>query len=333
MSDVAVSQKKRIAWIDIAKGITILTVIWSHSLPFGCLPRNLIFSFHMPLFFILSGFTLKPAKNVKDLIERTKKDFLRLIVPVILATILVSILAIILRGSTISAEIHNIIYKLFWANGVSFADGLPSMGMPWFLVALFISKLLLRILSLLFKSDFELVGMLCGLIGMMLGAKHIWLPFNFDMALVCMIFVAGGMLARKYMSTLLKFRVPIFVLSSLFVYSMLSQRRYIEFAGHMYDLGTVIEGFAASFIVCIVCNAASSIKVVHKVFCFIGINTMPIFLVHHLDGYYSFLFRNDNKYLECLLRTFYALLYAGAFTYLFRLIVKVIQYVRKRQKT
>ena len=97
MSDVAVSQKKRIAWIDIAKGITILTVIWSHSLPFGCLPRNLIFSFHMPLFFILSGFTLKPAKNVKNLIERTKKDFLRLIVPVILATILVSILAIILR--------------------------------------------------------------------------------------------------------------------------------------------------------------------------------------------------------------------------------------------
>ena len=285
----------------------------------------------MPLFFILSGFTLKPA-NVKDLVERTKKDFLRLIVPVILATILVSILAIILRGSTISAEIHNIIYKLFWANGVSFADGLPSIGMPWFLVALFISKLLLRILSLLFKSDFELIGILCGLIGMMLGAKHIWLPLNFDMALVCTIFVAGGMLAHKYMSTLSRFRVPIFIVSVLIVYSMLSQGRYIEIATHSYNLATVIEGFAASFIVCIICNAASSIKLVHKIFCFIGVNTMPIFLVHHLDRYYSFLFRNDNKYLECLLRTFYALLYAWAFTYLFRLIVMIIQYVRRRQK-
>ena len=61
-------RKERIAWIDIAKGVTILTVIWSHTLPFGGLPRNLIFCFHMPLFFILSGFTLKPARDVKDLV-------------------------------------------------------------------------------------------------------------------------------------------------------------------------------------------------------------------------------------------------------------------------
>ena len=36
-------KKERIAWIDVAKGVTILTVIWSHTLPFGGLPRNLIF--------------------------------------------------------------------------------------------------------------------------------------------------------------------------------------------------------------------------------------------------------------------------------------------------
>lgn len=89
MFNIAQPQKQRIAWIDTTKGITILTVIWSHTLSFGSLPRNLIFCFHMPLFFILSGFTLKPAKDMKDLATRTKKDFLRLIVPVILATILV----------------------------------------------------------------------------------------------------------------------------------------------------------------------------------------------------------------------------------------------------
>lgn len=66
MSDIAVPQKRqRIAWIDIAKGITILTVIWGHTLTIDSSPRNLIFCFHMPLFFILSGFTLKPVKNKK----------------------------------------------------------------------------------------------------------------------------------------------------------------------------------------------------------------------------------------------------------------------------
>lgn len=264
----------------------------------------------MPLFFILSGLTLKPAKDIKDLVARTKKDFLRLIVPVVLITIATSILAILLDSEPIITQVHNVAYKLFWANGVSFADGLPSMGMPWFLVALFISKLLLRILSLLFNTDFELIGILCGLIGIVLGVKNIWLPFNFDMALVCMIFVAGGMLARKHMATLSKFRAPIFLLSTLLVYSMLSYGRYIEIAGHSYDLGTVIEGFVASFIVCVICNSISSINFFHKIFCFIGINTMPIFLVHHLDSFFSFLFVNDNKYIECILRTFYVLLFA-----------------------
>lgn len=333
MSDVAVSQKKRIAWIDIAKGITILTVIWGHSLPVDSLPRNIIFSFHMPLFFILSGFTLKQATDMKDLVARTKKDLMRLIVPVVLITITVAILNVFIYGASVSTEINNIFYKLYWANGVPFAVGLPCLGMPWFLVALFISRLLLRILSLLFKQDFELIGILCGLVGMMLGTKDIWLPLNFDMALVCTIFVAGGILAHKYAVVISKFRVLIFILSSLFIYFMLLQREYIDIARHFYNLNTIIEGFAASFIVCIICNAVSSIGFIYKIFCFIGVNTMSIFLLHYTDGYFSFLFRNNNKYLECILRTFYILLYAWAFTYLFRFIVKAIQYIRKHQRT
>lgn len=44
---------KRIAWIDIAKGIAILLMIIGHELPSNCHLYGLIFSFHMPLFFIL----------------------------------------------------------------------------------------------------------------------------------------------------------------------------------------------------------------------------------------------------------------------------------------
>lgn len=41
---------KRIEFIDVAKGITILLVIVGHTIPEG-LMRTLIYSFHMPLFF------------------------------------------------------------------------------------------------------------------------------------------------------------------------------------------------------------------------------------------------------------------------------------------
>ena len=52
----------RIQWVDIAKGITIILMIIGHS---GC-PKdinNWIFSFHMPLFFVLSGLTTNWKKK------------------------------------------------------------------------------------------------------------------------------------------------------------------------------------------------------------------------------------------------------------------------------
>ena len=54
---------KRINWIDIAKGITIILVIIGH-LNVKWFPKldiviNEIYTFHMPLFFMLSGLTLK----------------------------------------------------------------------------------------------------------------------------------------------------------------------------------------------------------------------------------------------------------------------------------
>lgn len=83
------SEKKRIAWIDISKGIAILCTIVGH-----CIGKNkigiFIFSFHMPLFFVLSGYTLKKTA-VADISRATAKDFRRLYVPVI-AVVLIDFL-------------------------------------------------------------------------------------------------------------------------------------------------------------------------------------------------------------------------------------------------
>lgn len=331
MSENSVAQKKRIAWVDIAKGFTILTVIWSHTLTFGSLPRNLIFCFHMPLFFILSGFTLKPAKDFEDLVNRTKKDFARLILPVIFILIATGILNVLLNGLSAQSEFYNFFYKLFWANGNVIEDGMPAMGMSWFLVSLFLAKFLIRIFSLVFTNGFELVSFLCGFIGMMLGSKHIWLPLNLDMMLVCMMFVAGGMLARNHLQILQKYKTLLFILSAFFVYQMLLNGQYIEFAGHSYTVATIIEGFAASYIVCALCRAMETNSIVHKIFCFIGVNTMPIFLTHHLDRFLAFLYTNDNMYIACILRTLLVLLLAFIFTFAFRTVKHwVTAFIRKK---
>ena len=58
--------KKRVDSIDIAKGIGILLVIWGHLTVDGQVSRFAIFTFHMPLFFMLSGIFEKSNKNIAE---------------------------------------------------------------------------------------------------------------------------------------------------------------------------------------------------------------------------------------------------------------------------
>lgn len=62
--------KKRIIWIDQLKGIAFFSVILGHmSIKKGL--NNWIYSFHMPLFFMLSGYTL----SVKKVYSTSFKDY------------------------------------------------------------------------------------------------------------------------------------------------------------------------------------------------------------------------------------------------------------------
>ena len=56
-------EPKRINYTDIAKGIGIILVIFGHTLRGVPGLVNFIYSFHVPLFFVISGFFYSPSKN------------------------------------------------------------------------------------------------------------------------------------------------------------------------------------------------------------------------------------------------------------------------------
>lgn len=71
--------KTRETWVDIAKGIGIILVIMGHA---NCpnLPHGIIYSFHMPLFFFLSGlFISRQCEN--NFRIYLKKNFKSLLLP------------------------------------------------------------------------------------------------------------------------------------------------------------------------------------------------------------------------------------------------------------
>lgn len=58
--------KNRIEWVDKCKCIAIYFVVYGHF----CLDNKYVYAFHMPLFFLLSGFVLNEKKyEFKDFLK------------------------------------------------------------------------------------------------------------------------------------------------------------------------------------------------------------------------------------------------------------------------
>ncbi len=60
--------EKRDTALDVAKGIGIIFIVLSHATEDGQAVRNFLFAFHVPLFFILSGYFFKP--DIRRILKR-----------------------------------------------------------------------------------------------------------------------------------------------------------------------------------------------------------------------------------------------------------------------
>ncbi|ERL66755.1 acyltransferase family protein [Schleiferilactobacillus shenzhenensis] len=71
-------KKARIAWVDIAKAIGILAVVAGHAYPHKDALYEVTYWWHMPLFFFIGGFFLKPLPHT---VQATKQFFKRKVWP------------------------------------------------------------------------------------------------------------------------------------------------------------------------------------------------------------------------------------------------------------
>ena len=151
--------KDRIKWIDTAKGIGILLVIIGHTVKDYTdqefLIRGLISSFHMPLFFILSGITFGQAENYKHLWYNTRKSFKRLIIPVLIVFSIQSIVGLNSQYSDLGNYIVDRFKTLIYSSGADIDSiDVKALRMTWFLVALFLSKFLYNLVGLIIKNKY-----------------------------------------------------------------------------------------------------------------------------------------------------------------------------------
>lgn len=133
---------ERIEYLDGTKGIAMLLVIAGHCYWLNSIPQAaaFIYSFHMPLFFILSGMFVKPLR-LKEVWRKYSKAYLWPYFVTCLLLLLVGCLVSLVKDEDVWGTVQNQVARIYWGSGIAngkekFAT-LPSVGPIWFLLGLF----------------------------------------------------------------------------------------------------------------------------------------------------------------------------------------------------
>lgn len=182
---------------DIMKGFGILLVIAGHLWGINKYLHSFIFSFHMPLFFILGGYFFKP----KDFSTSLSKDFKRLIQPYLFTCALIILyqLALFIYNKDYYPLFRSLIASL-WGNGSNnhsslYFANIPSIGAIWFLLALFWCK---NIYNIIPKNKYLLWMVLAlSIIATLTDRYLVNLPLTILPGLSAIVFFAAGNIAKQ----------------------------------------------------------------------------------------------------------------------------------------
>ena len=139
------SQKDRVKWIDMARGFAMLLIIVGHCAGISETLKHIIFSFHVPLFFILSGYVYRHKE------KSILKDFKQLIVPYMISVFIIIIFNIYANRSISGDYILQTLKSALYAYGSDYGE-VKLIGGLWFLPTIFVAR---RFMNLAFSIDMK----------------------------------------------------------------------------------------------------------------------------------------------------------------------------------
>lgn len=166
---------RRIASIDIAKGLGILLVVLGHQIDYFDADiqaaYRYIYLFHVPLFFFLSGMFFREQE---DLWTCFKKKFMRLFVPYLLANIFFFFVEMVRVWKLGAAYDGDLGWKDLWLACTGLWPVLSMLSRPtWFILVLFRTTLIYKLIQLLTGGRKWIMAAICAAIGV---AGSIWAP-------------------------------------------------------------------------------------------------------------------------------------------------------------
>ena len=271
---------KRDRTIDLYKGILIILMLIGHAKIDKGL-RNIIYSFHMFAFVLLSGYFYRLGGSVKEKVIKLMKGVLK-------PYAIFCILYYIFGNGTLK---NRIITSLL---GMSFSKNLfteiESIGPVYFILMLFCIRFVFILVDHFTKNEMQrcISVFVLSLFGYYLGKRGYWLPWSFDCALYCMIFYYFGFLLKKYniFEILKSHRYMYCPISAIWVFSLaygaleLATRKYLDYG--FYIIGSV-AGILVVYLLCVMLRESLS-EGIQKMMNQIGQSTVYILMIHKLFG-------------------------------------------------
>lgn len=197
---------QRTNWIDVARGIGIILVLQGHALS-AHVYRHLIYAFHMPLFFFISGILFDYKKN--NLATNLKKSVKGILIPYFLFALLSYFLWWI-ENANLRFEITpflNHLSGILYGNSSSLFFNI----VLWFLPCLFITKMGFALLTNFIKNEkliifFLLTFSLLGYFAFIY-LPDLVLPFGIESALTAIVFYGGGSILKTNHLKAIDFRI------------------------------------------------------------------------------------------------------------------------------
>ena len=198
------TRDNRIAWIDVAKGIGIFLIVFGHTMQSGFV-RQVVFAFHVPFFFFLSGVTYKRETNFYTFL---RKKVSVLLVPYWVWGI-ISIAVFLFAGSFLHLEEADtgLLNNLFgWLYGNPRTELMWWNRPLWFIPCLFITLLIVDMIErIIFIENRRgggrerriaviIISLLIGIIWNR--ASNLILPFHMEAALGMISYTEMGIVFR-----------------------------------------------------------------------------------------------------------------------------------------
>lgn len=278
---------ERVRYFDIAKGIAIFCIIAGH-MGNGVI-NNFVFTFHVPIFFLISGYFLKSNTSLQ---EFTSKKYRQLIHPYIITC------ACVIVGVTVrnTIQTHSLEYvvedvktwfiaSLYGSGTIEYTSPfyMRQIGAIWFLLASFTALLIVR-----YFVDYKhgwLGIVILAYVGYKTGTM-VWMPLSIQAGMTAAVFVYLGWAFRKsklfeqpVSPVLVGISAIIWLFGVLFCGQFYIVRNY--FGNGLFD---IIVAVCGSYLVILISKGIElKTRRVANVLEFYGQNTLLILCMHEME--------------------------------------------------